>query len=344
MKLRLFPRGKKELRNAAIRLGIALVVILIVPFVALWWFTSMPGESHSGKVPPPAGQEMTVRKGVEKHVRYLAETVGERNPTVPEALKKAAEYIAGELRRSGYEVSFQAYQVEGVEVKNIEAVLSGGELADEIIVLGAHYDTAWDTPGADDNASGIAGLLEAARLLRGKKLARTVRFVAFTLEEPPYFHTENMGSLRYARRCAERDENVVAAVVLEMLGYYDDEKGSQAFPPGLSAFYPDTGNFVAFVGNLGSRSLLHESIEVFRETTALPSEGLAGPAFINGVDFSDHWSFWQEGYDAIMVTDTAFFRNHNYHEATDTPDTLDFDRLARVAAGVAVVLETLANE
>ena len=211
-------------------------------------------------------------------------------------------------------------------------------------MVGAHYDTAWGTPGADDNGSGVAGLLELAGLLDVHEFKRTVRLVAFVNEEPPHFHNESMGSLRYARRCEERKENIVAMIALEMLGFYVDETGVQGYPPPLQHAYPETGDFIGFVGDFGSGGLVRKAIGHYRESTDFPSEGLVGPAWINGVDFSDHWSFWQAGYPAIMVTDTAFFRNEHYHKPTDTPDRLDYDRMARVIAGLARVVAALANE
>ena len=174
-------------------------------------------------------------------------------------------------------------------------------------------------------------------------MARTVRLVAFVNEEPPFCHTDLMGSRVYARRCRARDENVVAMLSLETIGFYVDEPGSQKYPFPFSLFYPDTGNFVGFVGNLGSRSLTRRSIRAFRESTDFPSEGLAAPGWIPGIGWSDHWSFWQEGYPGVMITDTAPFRYPHYHTPQDTPDRIDYDRFARVVMGVSGVVEALAT-
>ena len=198
--------------------------------------------------------------------------------------------------------------------------------------------------GANDNASGVAALVEVARLLVAKPLARSVRFVAFVNEEAPFFYTLDMGSHRYARRAHERGDNITAMLSLETIGYYSDAPGSQHYPFPFSFFYPDTANFIGFVGNLSSRSLVRCSLDAFRQYTPFPSEGLASPGWITGISWSDHWSFWQAGYPAIMITDTALFRYAHYHAPTDTPDKLDYNRTARVVNGLSYVVEVLANE
>ena len=209
------------------------------------------------------------------------------------------------------------------------------------MVIGAHYDTVYDCPGADDNTSGIAALLELARALKDSHPARTVRFVAFVNEEPPWFQTDDMGSLVYAEQAHKLKENIVAAISIETIGMYSDAEGSQEYPAGFKSLYPSKGNFIAFVGDLGSRSLVRQAVRSFREVTKFPSEGSAAPGAIPGVGWSDHWSFWQEGYPAIMVTDTAPFRNVNYHRPTDTPETLDYDSMARVVHGLVGVVADL---
>jgi Zn-dependent M28 family amino/carboxypeptidase len=224
---------------------------------------------------------------------------------------------------------------------NVEARTLGGDRRSEIVVAGAHYDSVLGCPGADDNATGVAALLELARTLRATRCARTVRFVFFASEEPPHFEGEEMGSRVYARACKERGERVVAMLSLESLGCYSDEPGSQSYPAGLGLLYPSRGNFVAFVGNLRSRGLVRESIRVFRRTTAFPSERAATFGWIPGVGWSDHASFWVEGIPAAMVTDTAPFRNPRYHTPNDAPESVDFARLARVVAGLTRVVRSL---
>ena len=197
----------------------------------------------------------------------------------------------------------------------------GRSTPSEIVIVGGHYDSVAGCPGANDNASGTAAVLALARLFATSAPARTLRFAAFTNEEPPHFQTDAMGSRVCALNCRARSENVVAMLSLETIGFYSDAEGSQSYPPPFSLFYPSKGNFIAFVGNVGSRGLVRRAIRTFRERTPFPSEGAALPGFVPGVGWSDHWSFWREGYQAIMVTDTAPFRYPHYHTARPTPLT-----------------------
>jgi Zn-dependent M28 family amino/carboxypeptidase len=277
------------------------------------------------------------------HVRRLAGDIGERNVWRPAALEQAAAYIAASLQEQGDAVAAQEFTAHGVPVRNLEAARVGAARAQEIVVVGAHYDSVLGSPGADDNASGVAALLEIARLLHGRKLARTLRLVAFVNEEPPFFQTDEMGSLRYARRCRERGEEVVAMLSLETMGYYTDAPRTQKYPAGLGLVYPGTGNFIGVVGDLRSRALVHRTGAAFRRHARVPCETAAVPGFIPGVGWSDHWAFWQNGYRAVMVTDTAPFRYPEYHTAEDTPDRLDYARTADVVSGLAETIADLAS-
>jgi Zn-dependent M28 family amino/carboxypeptidase len=210
--------------------------------------------------------------------------------------------------------------------------------------VGAHYDSVSGSPGANDNASGVAGLLALARRFAGKPCGQTLRFVAFVNEEPPYFQTEEMGSLVYAKRCKERGDKISAMISLETIGYFSDSPGSQKYPSaGLGFFYPSKGNFVGFVGNTSSRALLRAAVSAFKKEQKLPCQGAALPAAISGIGWSDHWSFWECGYPAIMVTDTAPFRYPYYHMSSDTPAKLDYDRFALVVSGMEKVIAELAK-
>lgn len=310
---------------------------------------TMPGEPFTGDLPALSTVEAGMRTRIEKHVKVLAADIGERHvcpPLRPEYagnLEAAATYIRTEMSALGHATTDQVFVANGSEVKNIEAGLKGGSLSGEIVVVGAHYDSADGTPGADDNASGVAALIEIAGLLKGKSPARTIRFVFFVNEEPPFYHEETMGSLVYAKRCRARDENITAMLSLETIGLYSDVKGSQQYPWPLSSFYPDTGDFIGFVGDSSSRDLVLSAAGSFRRHTRFPSQGISAPGIIPGIGWSDHWSFWQAGYPGVMVTDTAPFRNKNYHTAKDVPATLDYARLARVTAGIARVVEELAG-
>ncbi len=301
----------------------------------------MPGHSYSGPLQPLSADEVVLRDNLKIHVSTLAGEIGERSIDRYENLNRSVEYIETVLRGYGYQVAGHEYKARGKTVKNIEVETDGGKLPGETVVVGAHYDSIG--PGANDNASGVAGLLEIARLLKAKHLDRKVRVVAFVNEEPPFFHTEEMGSRVYAKWLREGSEKVVGMISLETIGYFSDAKGSQVYPLPFSLFYPKTANFIGFVGNVSSRSLVRRAVKTFRETTQFPSEGIAAPGWMTGIDWSDHWSFWQEGYPALMVTDTALFRYKHYHTSEDTPDKLDYDRMARVVSGLVSVVVNLAS-
>ena len=305
----------------------------------------MPGRSHYGALPPLGADVERLAARMRTDVTLLVGADIERSQRAAGSLERTAGLIESALREADYPVTRLPYASDAVSVVNLEAVLAGKAKAREIVVVGAHYDTAAAAPGADDNASGVAAMLAIARALATSKHApaRTIRFVAFVNEEPPYFWNAEMGSLVYAKACKARGDDVVAMLSLETLGYYRDAPGTQKYPPIVSWFYPDRGDFVAFVGNLGSRSVVRDAIRTFRGAAAFPSEGAALPSFVTGVGWSDQWSFWQVGYPGVMVTDTAPFRNPHYHQPSDLPDTLDYARLARVTEGLVAVVKKLAE-
>lgn len=235
----------------------------------------------------------------------------------------------------------QTYDARGVPSSNLEIEINGTAEDASIIVVGAHYDSVPGTPGADDNASGVATLIELARALRALRPVQTLRLVAFVNEEPPFFHFGEMGSGIYARAARLRGDAIRIMFSLEMLGCYEDRRGSQRYPPLLRHFYPDRGNFIAFVSNLRSHAALREAVRAFKASSDFPVESLASPSFVPGVSWSDQLSFWREGYRALMVTDTAFHRNPRYHGPDDTTDTLDYGRMAQVGMGLADCLRRL---
>ncbi|MDB5214146.1 MAG: Peptidase [Myxococcaceae bacterium] len=319
------------------------VVLLAAGF--LGFTMAMPGRSHHGPLEPMSARETDLEARLRSDVTALVGARGDRSQRSAGTLERAGAMIEASFRDDGLTVTRLPYSSDGVTVSNLEAVLGGGARAREVVVIGAHYDTAAGGPGADDNASGVAALLAIARSLTASKYApaRTLRFVAFVNEEPPYFWNAEMGSLVYAKACKARGDDVVAMLSLETLGYYRDEPGSQKYPPVVSWFYPDRGDFIAFVGNLGSRGIVRDAVATFRGAARFPSEGAALPSFVTGVGWSDQWSFWQVGYPGVMVTDTAPFRNPHYHQTGDTPDTLDYERLARVTDGLVGVVKKLAD-
>lgn len=329
-------------KRLLIRVAVYSTLFVWIPLGLYSCMIPMPGKSHRGPLPPATPRQAELAGVLRRHVVELASTIGERNTFKYEALKKASDYVERELSAAG-KVARQTYQASGKACDNLEVEIRGTKLPDEIVVVGGHYDSVYGCVGANDNASGTAGVLALARSLAGTRPDRTLRFVAFVNEEPPHFRSEEMGSRVYAKRCRERDENVVAMLSLETIGYFSDAEGSQKYPPPLGLFYPSQGNFIAFVGNVGSRGLVRRCVRLFRERASFPSEGAAVPGFLPGVGWSDHESFWEHGYPGVMVTDTAPFRYPHYHLTGDTPDRIDYDRCARVVDGVEQVVRELAG-
>jgi hypothetical protein len=328
-----------------LRIALALLIVLLVAgAISVWRMTQMPLRSFEGPLPALSDTQMELASRLTEHVRFLSGTVGVRNVDPVGSLQKTEDYLRERLVQAGYTVKDQTYTVHGDAVRNLEVELAGSSSTVGIIVIGAHYDTVPGTFGADDNATGVAATLELARLLKTSRLRRTIRFVFFVNEEPPFFQTNEMGSLVYADKLHRDGVPVSAMISLEMLGFYSDAPGSQKYPPLFSLLYPSRGNFVAFVGNPESRDLVRNATRRFRESTRFPSEGVAAPANLAGVGWSDHWSFWQERYPAIMITDTALFRNPYYHTFQDTAERLDFNKMARVVEGIRSVVASLADE
>lgn len=279
---------------------------------------------------------------LEKHVRALAENIGERNVYRPSALAAAADYIEHQWQAMGYEVVRQAYELQGIRCANLEITRPGNRYPGEILLIGAHYDSVIGSPGANDNGSGVAAMLELARRFANLEIDRTVRFVAFVNEEPPFFLSRQMGSMRYARAARDRRDDIQLMVSLETIGYYSERPGSQHYPPLIGTFYPDKGNFVAFVSNFRSRRMLRRFGAAFRQNSQFPAEQLATFSWIPGVAWSDHQSFWRCGYRALMVTDTAFYRYPHYHAPTDRADELDYAAMSVVTEGLEQALMSLA--
>ena len=277
------------------------------------------------------------------HVEALAAGIGERNAWRPQALHAAAAYIRNAWSDLGYEVTAQGYEAEGTRCENLSIEIAGRVPHTGIVLAGAHYDTVVGSPGANDNASGVAGILELARLLRDVETTATLRLVAFVNEEPPFFYFGRMGSGVYAEAARARGDDIRIMLSLEMLGCYSDQPGSQRYPPLLRWFYPDRGNFIGFVANLRSRAALRRLARAFAAHSDFPLQTLVSPSLVPGVAWSDQLSFWRQGYAAVMVTDTAFYRYPHYHQTTDTPEKLDYARMASVVDGLAKALAELAG-
>jgi Zn-dependent M28 family amino/carboxypeptidase len=275
------------------------------------------------------------------HVEALAGTIGERHFLRPRALAAAADYIDAAWYAQGYVPERETFTVNGVNCANL-VITRPGRL-DELLLIGAHYDTVRGSPGADDNASGVATLLELSRAFTAVAPDLTMRFVAFTNEEPPFFLTHQQGSVVHARAARARGERIALMISFEMLGYYDDRPGSQRYPPLFRWFYPDRGNFLGFVSDLRSRGSMQRAAAAFRAASQLPLETCATFRWIPGVGWSDHAPFWRQGYRAFMVTDTAFHRNPYYHTADDRPRTLDYGRFAAAVNGLSAAVMVLAT-
>jgi hypothetical protein len=323
--------------------ALVLAALVAAVWTGVLLMIRMPGRSHRGPLPPLTAEERALAGRLRGHVTHLAGDIGERNVWRYDSLRAAATYIETALGSMGYATARQEFDIMERRVANLEAVRHGAGHAGEIVVVGAHYDSVMGCPGANDNATGVAAMLELARAAARRTPARTVRFVAFVNEEPPFFQTRQMGSLVYARQARARGDRIVAMLSLETIGYYSDMAGSQRYPLPFGLLYPRQGDFVAFVGNVASRALVRQAIGAFRHGTAFPSEGAAVPGWITGIGWSDHWAFWQQGWPGVMVTDTALFRDPHYHLASDTPERLDYERLARVVAGLDRVVAAIAD-
>ena len=325
-----------------------LLVLVLSGAVAygVRWFREgvrMPGKSYAGALDPLDPYQARLRDNLKAQVEMLAGTIGERNMQHLDALNKAADYIRQTLEAREYQVAEDTYEVNGQKLRILYTTLAGSKNPTRPFVVGAHYDSVTGSPGANDNASGVAAVLELARILKTDIPGRPIVLAFFPNEEPPYFQTKDMGSLRFAKGFHQGIERFHGMMSIETIGYYSDQPGSQKYPSFISSMYPSTGNFIGFVGDTKSREMVKTAIAEFRLKTHFPAEGASLPGAIEGIDWSDHWSFWQIGVPAIMVTDTAVFRYPHYHQAADTPDKLDYDRMARVVLGLKRVVLKLAE-
>jgi hypothetical protein len=301
----------------------------------------MPGRSHEGPLPPFTEEEHVLAAELQRHVTTLATDIGQRNVFNLALYTQAMVYIESQLEQMGYTVRRQTYQAMNVPSTNLDVELRGTQKPEEIIIFGAHYDAVRGCPAANDNGTGVAATLALARRFAARPVDRTIRFVFFANEEPPFFWTDLMGSLVYAKACKERREDIIAMLTPETIGYYSDEPGSQKYPIRIGG-YPDRGNFIMFAGMYEARKLIQRSVGIFRERCPFPCHGAAVSSLVPYIGASDHWSFWKQGYPAFMITDTAPLRYPYYHTPHDTPDKIDYPRTARVTLGLGQVLDQLA--
>jgi len=280
---------------------------------------------------------------IRRHVEQLAGEIGERNIFTPAALQRAAAYIKDEWSTQGYGVERVEYDVSKIRCANLVATRLGRTRRDKIILIGAHYDSVIGSPGANDNASGVAALLEISRMFRPLEPALTVRFIAFANEEPPFFSTLQQGSMVYARAARLRGDDIRLMASLETIGCYSSEPGSQSYPPLFRFFYPDRGNFIGMVSDFRSGAAMRRLAAAFRAHSDFPLQTVSTFRFVPGVAWSDHHSFWRQGYPALMVTDTAFYRYRHYHAASDTPEKLAYPEFAQVTLRLFKAFAALAD-
>jgi Zn-dependent M28 family amino/carboxypeptidase len=317
-----------------------LIGSLIVLFGGIWFLVTQPSFSFANSALAVADSnkldsELPAR--LERHVRTIVNDFAPRDHTSITQLSTASEYIRSEFAKHSRDVEFQNFSASNRDYRNVIARF--GPDTKDIIVIGAHYDSFGKLPAADDNASGVAGLIELARMIANSKLNKRVELVAYTLEEPPYFRTEFMGSAIHAKSVKTAGKQVSMMLSLECIGYFSDEPNSQKFPiSALGAIYPTTGNFIALVGHYRDGALSRRVRETMRTATSLPVHSINAPSLVTGIDFSDHLNYWNEGFVGMMVTDTAFMRNPNYHTAEDTPEKLDYKRMADVVRAVSAVV------
>jgi hypothetical protein len=319
-----------------------LAAVSLVFAAGIWYMVGRPGRGNAIMTPPAISAD-TLRA----HIQALAGDIGERNVFHPGTLDRAADYIKRQWEQQGFTIHRQSYAPhpgKPEQVRNIEVIRAGTTKSNEIIVVGAHYDSVFGCPGANDNASGVAALLELSRHCSVNVPAtRTLRFVAFANEEPPFFQTPQQGSRVYARACRERGDDVRAMIALETMGCFSEETGSQSYPFPFGLFYPSRGNFIGFISDLKSRGVMRRAVSAFRAHSDFPVESCATFSAVPGIDWSDHGSFWHEGYRAFMVTDTAPFRYHHYHRESDTTDKVNYEALAKITSGLCGVIASLAG-
>lgn len=343
-------QNPKQVWKPGFNCGVVLAaIILLMLIISGVWILFMPASGDEIPMTQLTSEEINLARQLEADVSTLAEEIGERNMHTAGTMNRTVSWIEKRMKDSGYNPERQSYKIEGFRYSgqtadNLIAEVEGTQQPNKFVVVGAHYDSVSGSPGANDNASAVAVLLALAEYFADRPQPQTLRFVAFANEEPPFFLSRQMGSYAYARHSSNLGEDITAMMAMDGLGYYRDEPGSQSYPvPGIGFFYPDTADFIGFVTRIRDTGLVRRALGAFREGATFPSEGAALPGFVPGVYWSDHWSFWKHGYPAFLVTDTLLFRDPEYHAPGDTPERLDYHRMARVAGGLKYVVKELAN-
>lgn len=336
------PRPRPTLKQRLIGLAIALFILVVIPVFAMWIIVCQPNLERN----QPSEVKVDPAR-LEAHVRLLSETMIPRDFAHRENLDKIADHLESEFANRGARTSRQTYREGGLfEFHNVSGFFGPNDPALPRVIVGAHYDTYDEYPGADDNASGVAGVIELATLLGQidpKNLTLPIELVCWPLEEPPYFRGSGMGSAVHASSLNKAGTSVRLMICLEMIGYYSDEPGSQSYPmPVLHLFYPGRGNFLTVAGDFHNRDSIALAKSAMRGATPLPVHSISAPRSLPGIDFSDHLNYWAQGYPAIMITDTAFYRNDRYHTERDTPDTLDYERMAQAVTATFELIRKVA--
>ncbi len=332
-------RHRKNMKKpSAKRVCLIILFLLVLPVFVAWILVAQPTIAKNN----PSNQTLKSAR-LEAHVRKLSQDYFPRHYKHTQNLDRCAEYIRAHFQKAGAETSIQEFAVWGRKYQNVIGFF--GDKTAARIVIGAHYDAYINTPGADDNASGVAGLIELAYLIGKQEIKSGIELVAYTLEEPPFFKTDDMGSARHARLLHDQKVRVKCMLALEMIGYFSSEPGSQSYPmPVFKIFYPDIGDSIAVVGRLDQRKIVRKIKALMKGATDLPVFSVNAPKFITGIDFSDHRNYWTYGYNAVMITDTAFYRNKEYHKPGDTADRLNYEQMAKTVIQVFEAVKGLADE
>jgi hypothetical protein len=343
-------RKKQRERLPLISMAIMLAgLILFFSVTFLTWWSFMPTSDHDYPKPELTDEQRAIALQLEEDVRHLAGEIGERNMHRPGTLDSTVLWIEQRFLEMELNPERHTYQLRrgvysGRSADNITVEVEGTVNPNRVVIIGAHYDTVPHSPGANDNGSAVAALLLLAEWFKDNPAENTLRFVAFANEEPPFFKTEDMGSYAYARDLQSRGDNITAMFSMDGLGSFSEEPGSQSYPlPGIGFIYPDKANFIGIVTRFGDMGLMKRALKAFRENAEISAEGVALPGIVPGVDWSDHWSFWQHGFPAFLITDTLPFRDPYYHSPMDTPDKIDFERMTLVVEGLRNVIIELGS-
>ena len=325
-------------KPSAKRILLIVLVLLVLPILGTWILIAQPTITQND----PSNVTLDSTR-LRAHVLKLSNEFFPRNYTQTQNLDRCADYIRAHFEKAGAKTSIQAFTVRKKRYQNVIAFF--GDKNGERIVIGAHYDAYLDTPGADDNASGVAGLIELAYLIGKEDVATGIELVAYTLEEPPFFDTEDMGSAHHARWLHDQKIKLKCMIALEMIGYFSSEPGSQLYPiPAFKIFYPSKGNSIAIVGRLDQRKIVKRIKQLMKGAADLPVYSINAPLFVAGIDLSDHKNYWKYGYDAVMITDTAFYRNQEYHKLGDTAERLNYELMGKTVIQVFEAVKGLASD